>query len=84
MIKAVLENGVIRPVEPLPPDWRDGQELMIEAGAEPSPGSIDAWADDLERGVARISPEEHERFLRGLEEVERESKEAVRREWGLG
>lgn len=27
MAKAVLKNGVIRPLEPLPPEWADGQEL---------------------------------------------------------
>lgn len=35
-IKAVLRNGVIQPVEPLPSDWAEGQELLVE---EPSPSS---------------------------------------------
>ena len=29
-IKAVLRHGVIQPIEPLPPDWADGQELVVE------------------------------------------------------
>lgn len=28
---AVLQNGEIRPLEPLPADWREGQRLQIEA-----------------------------------------------------
>ena len=83
MIKAILENGVIRPVEPLPPDWREGQELTVDAGAEPTAASADAWADDLETGAARISLEDHERFMRAIEEHRREAKEFVRRQWGL-
>ncbi len=29
MIRAVVQNGVIQPLEPLPPDWRDGREVVV-------------------------------------------------------
>ncbi len=29
MPRAVLKNGVIYPLEPLPPEWADGQELEV-------------------------------------------------------
>ena len=83
-IKAVLRHGVIQPVEPLPPDWADGQELLIE---EPkvscaAEAEINQWARDMDAATAQIPAEEHERFLNALDEIERESKEAVRKQWG--
>ena len=83
-IRAVLRNGRIQPVEPLPAAWSEGQELLIEEpDLAPSQAELEEWSRDLEAAVARIPAEEHERFARALEEIERESKEAVRRAWGL-
>ena len=82
-IRAVLRQGIIEPIEPLPPDWRDGQELVVE---EPKPDNscdeISQWARELDTATAQIPPEEHDRFLRALDEIERESKDAVRKRWG--
>ena len=30
MVKAVVRQGEIRPLEPLPADWREGQTLRVE------------------------------------------------------
>ena len=30
MVKAVVSCGEVRPLEPLPADWREGQPLRIE------------------------------------------------------
>ena len=30
MIKAVYHDGVIQPVDPVPADWKDGQELQVQ------------------------------------------------------
>ena len=30
MIKAVYQDGVIRPIDPVPPDWTDGRELQVQ------------------------------------------------------
>ena len=82
MIKAILRNGHILPLEPLPPNWTDGQELVVEQPqANTSREEIEKWADDLDRATANISPEDQARFEAVLDEIERESKEAVRREW---
>ena len=81
-IKAVLRRGVIQPIEPLPPDWADGQELIVEdprlnrAGEE-----ITQWAQEMDVSTAQIPAEEHDRFLQALDDVERQSKEAVRKRW---
>jgi hypothetical protein len=83
-IKAILRDGRIQPLEPLPPDWTDGQELVVE---EPdlgqTPAEIQQWAKELEESTAKIPAEEHERLERALGEIERESKDAVPRKWGL-
>ena len=82
-IKAVLRDGHIQPLEPLPPDWIDGQELLIEPPIpEGQEARIREWAQDLETAAARLPAEEHNRFHRALLDIERESKETVRHEWG--
>jgi predicted DNA-binding antitoxin AbrB/MazE fold protein len=39
MIKAVYQDGVIRPIDPVPSDWRDGQELQIQQTTAPCMGA---------------------------------------------
>lgn len=82
-IKAVLRQGVIQPIEPLPADWVEGQELVVEepraVGADDEVGR---WAREMDAAVAQIPAEEHDRFLHAVDEIERESKDAVRKEWG--
>ena len=84
MIRAILKNGLIRPAEPLPPDWQDGQELLVD---RPGPSSnaedIERWARELDEGASAITAEDATALERALGEIERESKDAVRREWGL-
>ena len=83
-IKAVLCHGVIQPVEPLPPDWADGQELVVEEPkADRADAEIDQWAQEMDAATAQIPAEEHDRFLGALDEIERESKDAVRKQSGL-
>ena len=40
---AELRNGEIRPLEPLPPDWQDGQRLRVESveDDDATPAEID-------------------------------------------
>ncbi|HSU68345.1 MAG TPA: hypothetical protein VLJ39_15810 [Tepidisphaeraceae bacterium] len=83
-IRAILRNGVIHPTEPLPPGWVEGQELVIE---NPDPiadnGEIEEWVRECEAAATQLPADDNERFLSALEEIEHESKEQVRREWGL-
>ena len=81
-IRAVLRQGVIQPVEPLPPGWADGQELVVE---EPKPDNggeaIQQWGSELDAATTQIPAEEHDRFLTALDEIEQESKESIRKRW---
>ena len=84
MIRAVLENGLIRPAEPIPADWQDGQELFVDRRLPASTTEdIDQWARELDEGARSITAEDVAELERALADIERESKDAVRREWGL-
>jgi len=73
-IKAILLNGRIQPIEPIPPDWAEGQELVIEEpDSAETAAEIQQWAKELEASTARIPAEEHELLDRALEEIEQES-----------
>jgi len=81
-IKAVLRHGIIQPIDPLPSDWTDGQELVVEKPQSNGATEIAQWAQELDAATAEIPASEHDRFLQALDQIEHESKEAVRKQWG--
>lgn len=85
MPRAVLREGMIYPLDPLPPDWVDGLELQVEVAEElqDSPEEIDRRFEKLEELVAQIDPEDHRRLEAALAEADAQAKEYVRREMGL-
>lgn len=82
-IKVSLRNGSIQPLEALPPDWAEGKELLVDDPALAGPEDIAAWARELDQAIMEFPAEEHDRFREALSGLERQSKEAVRREWGI-
>ena len=86
MVRAILKGGMIKPLESLPETWMEGQALLIdteEGASQPTAEELRAWSKEIEAAAAKIPEEEHRRFLAALEEIERESKDEVRREWGI-
>lgn len=84
MVKAVVHRGEIRPLEPLPLDWQEGQRLRIEKADEnPSLDEIDRNFAELEVLCATSEAEDEERMQRALQEANRQAKEQVRRHMGL-
>ena len=82
MLKAVLRQGVIVPLEPLPPEWEEGSTLEIGKAVAP-PVDIDAWAESMNQ-LCRDSTEEDEEVMhRAVEEQRQQAKALVRREMGL-
>ena len=81
MVRAVLENGEIRPLTPLPADWSDGQVLLIEVEVGEGVQKVSAWAQEIEEAAKAIPDEEHLKFLEALAEQKRASKEHVRRDF---
>lgn len=84
MIRAVVSQGEIRPLEPLPQDWEEGQFLRIEKAEEDEdPASIDQDFACLEQLCRDNIPEEEQELDRFLAEMRREAKEQVRKQMGL-
>src|SRR5260370_28643864 len=82
---AVLQNGEIRPLEPLPRDWQEGQRLRVETVDEG-----EATVEDIDRDFALLAnlcadsdPQDEERLAQVLQEARDQAKAQVRRQMGL-
>ena len=82
MLKAVLRQGVIVPLEPLPPEWEEGAALEVAKAIAP-PVDIDAWAKSMNQLCADSSMDDEEVMRRAIEEHRQQAKSQVRREMGL-
>jgi hypothetical protein len=85
MLKAIVSQGEIRPLEPLPADWHEGQTLRVEKIDEeetPAEG-IDRDFAVLATLCASSDPADEEQLERALEEAHRQAKEQIRRRMGL-
>jgi hypothetical protein len=85
MVKAVVSRGEIRPLEPLPADWREGQPLQVEKADD-----SDVPVEEIDRDFAVLAnlcsdsePANEDQLDRALHEARREAKEQVRRHMGL-
>jgi hypothetical protein len=85
MVKAVVSRGEIRPLEPLPVDWQEGQPLRVEKADD---GEVPM--DEIDRDFAVLAslcesrePADEEQLERALDEARRQAKEQVRRHMGL-
>jgi len=82
MLKAVLRQGVIVPLEPLPPEWEEGTALEV-GKAQPPQVDIDAWAKSMNQLCADSSRYDEEVMRRAIEEQRQQAKAQVRREVNL-
>jgi hypothetical protein len=82
MLKAVLRQGVIVPLEPLPPEWEDGAALEV-AKAHAPPADVDAWATSMSQLCADSTPDDEETMRHAIQEHRQRAKTQVRREMGL-
>jgi hypothetical protein len=93
MVRAVLMNGKIEALGPLPPDWQEGQELIVDqAEINRSEAPRDSEANlDLKRranklrtlGEAVMDRGDWEILQAAINEIRRESKEEMRKQMGL-
>ena len=84
MPKAVLKNGVVYPLEPLPPEWEDGRELRIESADDDDESKdLDEWYSELQALVAQNDPNECARVEQAIQTADAEAKALVRKEMGL-
>jgi hypothetical protein len=70
MIKAVLKNGTIQPLESLPADWTEGRELLVEE-APLRNGTSPANPDD---SFNPTNPDDDLRLQEALAEVRQQTK----------
>ena len=86
MIRAIVKNGAIQPLEPIPAEWSDGKELVVQeadGNSRESPEELDKWCRELDALCAEGDPEDDERLRTALAEAHERAKAVVRREMGL-
>ncbi len=87
MIRAVVRNGAIQPLEPLPDGWTDGRELVVDAqhiDSHYGTDDLDQWSTDMKALTATLNdPAEWREIETALAEADRHAKTHVRREMGL-
>lgn len=84
MIRAIVQNGLIRPLDPIPPDWVEGHEVVVDVSDLASTLDVDAWYAELQKlGPAMYEPGEREQVQAILREADETAKDLVRSEMGL-
>jgi len=84
MIRAMVQNGLIRPLDPLPLDWAEGRLVVVEDAESAVSDDLDAWYQELKRlGPAQYDPGEREQVRATLAEADAQAKALVRRGMGL-
>ena len=84
MIRAVVKNGTIHPLDPMPSTWCDGSEVVVEkAEDQRRSDDIDRWYRKVEESAAAIAREDDQRLEDATNEIRREAKQMARCEMGL-
>lgn len=86
MIRAIVNDGKIEPLDPLPADWKDGRELRVELSDDEneSPEALSECVTQLSRlGTAQYEPGEREAIDELMLKADQEAKAHVRRQMGL-
>jgi hypothetical protein len=83
MPKAVLRNGEIHLLEPIPPGWTDGQPLWVEEARNGESEADDHWLEELDVLCAAGNADDETRVAAALVELHRQEKELMRRKLGL-
>ncbi len=84
MVKAIVSGGGIRPLEPLPGDWQEGQALRVEKADDDETPAEEIDVALLAAMCDSREQDDEERMENALQEAKRQAKEQVRRQMGLG
>jgi hypothetical protein len=82
MLKAVLREGTIVPLEPVPADWEEGAILEVDKTQAPA-FDIDAWASMMNQLCADSGAADEEVMRSAIEEQRQHAKAQMRRQMGL-
>jgi hypothetical protein len=81
MIRAVVKNGVIQPLDPLPAEWKEGREVVVDDLAEQLPSEsdeFDRWSEDMKILTAELNNlQEWQEIEATLAEANRQNKALV-------
>lgn len=80
MIRAVVQNGSLLPLDPIPAEWADGRELDVEEKSASAPDDWNEWSRELNELVAQIDPSDFAIVQAELADNDRVEKERMRRE----
>jgi len=81
MIRAVVQNGLIRPLDPMPVDWIEGRVVLVEDAESDTTDDLATWYEELQLlGPAQYDPGERSQIRATLAEADAQAKELVRRE----
>ena len=80
MIRAVVQNGSLLPLDPIPVEWADGRELDVEVKPAPAVEDWNEWNRELNELVAQIDPSDFAIVQAELTENDRLEKERMHRE----
>ena len=88
MIRAIVTKGILKPLDPLPLSWQEGDEVLIpehacEVDAPGSTDRLDRWYQDLQAAAAQIDPEDDRLLQQAIQEIRQQAKDIARREMGL-
>ena len=87
MIRAIVSNGAIKPLEPLPTDWQNGHELVVDEVRDLPPESsreIEKWLNEMKSLTAELNDgQEWQAIEAALVEADSQQKNRIRREMGL-
>jgi hypothetical protein len=84
MIRAVIQNGMFRPLEPLPAEWNEGRQVIVEDADFSSVDQLEGWYRELQLlGGAEYEPGEWQQVQAVLNDADAQAKALVRREMGL-
>ncbi len=84
MIRAVVQNGLIRPLEPLPAEWGEGRHVIVEDADSTHVEELEGWYRELQHlDPAEDEPDEWPQVQAVLNEADEQAKAWVRREMGL-
>jgi hypothetical protein len=82
VVNAIMSRGEIRPLEPLPADWREGQSLQIEKAddSEMPVEEIDADFVILATLCSDSEPADEDQLERARHDAHSQAKDQVRRQ----
>ena len=78
MPRAVLKNGSIVPIDPLPKEWVEGTELEVDqAKPDQSAQSLEEWYRELEQMCSENTAADIDQLEAALQNADDRAKQAV-------